>query len=96
MLPDEQRHDPARLIRESANRLKAPMPYDAEQDLFESLHLGHVDFARAPCGLFAAEVLLELRHQVEEEQLVLSYVLHVSMPSSMSFQIELKNPKLPD
>ena len=44
--------------------LDVPIPRDDEQNLFELLLLHRVHVACAPCGLFAAEVHLELRYQV--------------------------------
>ena len=61
-----------------------------------------VDFARAPHGFFAAEVFLEIR-QVEGTYLVLcaAWPIHCqgvpdSVPSSLSFQIEMKSLTLLD
>ena len=44
------------MIRESSKMLVAPLPSDAERNLFGLLRPERVDFACAPCGLFAAEV----------------------------------------
>ena len=41
--------------------LVAPVPVEAERNLFVLLLLHRVDVAHAPYGLFAADVLLELR-----------------------------------
>ena len=61
MLPDERCHDPLRWIRECPKMLVAPIPSVTQRNLFELLvpELVDVDVARAPCGLFAAEVLLD-------------------------------------
>ena len=45
--------------------LIASIPHDDERHQFALLFLHRVDVARAPCGLFAAEVFLELRYHVE-------------------------------
>ena len=102
VLPDEPCHDTARMIREALKTFAAPSPPCDEWHLFERLLLER-GVARAPCGLFAAEVLLELRYQVEGGYLVLfaawsmhCSIVHFSILSSMSFEIELKNATLPD
>ena len=59
MLPDERFHNPWRWIRECPKMLVAPIPSDTQRNLFELFVPERVDVARAPCGLFAAEVLLD-------------------------------------
>ena len=61
----EQCHFPVKLIRESSKMLVPPIPFDDERIVFVLLLLQRAGVARAPSGLFAAEVLLELRNQVE-------------------------------
>ena len=80
----------------------ARIPFDDERNVFVLL-LQRVDVAHAPDGLFAAEVLLEVRCQVEGKYLHLCtarpiqcHVVPVSSLSSMSLQVELKSPTLPD
>ena len=51
--------------------LIASIPHDDERHQFALLFLHRVDVARAPCGLFAAEVFLELRYHVEGKCIVL-------------------------
>ena len=60
--PQEPCHDPVRLIREPLKTLAAPTPPDDERISYDFLLLERVDVARATCGLFAAEVLLECRY----------------------------------
>ena len=67
---DEQGQLPVRLIRESSKMLVAPIPFDAERNLFERLLLQRVEVAREPFGFFAAEVHLELRYPVEGTYIV--------------------------
>ena len=69
VLPEEQYHDFVRPLQEPSKMFVAPIPSDAEK-LSELLLLERVDFARAPCGLFAA-VHLELRQQTGDGYLVL-------------------------
>ena len=51
--------------------LVAPIPSNAERRLLELFLLERVDVARAACGLFAAELLLEFRYQVDGGHIVL-------------------------
>ena len=56
--------------------LIASIPHDDERHQFallflQRVFLHRVDVARAPCGLFAAEVFLELRYHVEGKCIVL-------------------------
>ena len=74
----------------------APTPFDDERNLFVLLPLQRVDVARAPDGLMDAEVHLELRYHVERTYPVLCaaqsihcLLVPVSIPSSMSLQVEL-------
>ena len=67
------------------------------------LLFARIDFARAPCGLFAVEVHLELRHRGGTGYLVLvdawsidCYIVLVSVQRSLVFRIELKIPIRPD
>ena len=64
------------MIRASSKVLVASIPFDDERHDVRLL-LERVDVARAPCGLFAAEVRLELRCQGEGECLVLCAALSV-------------------
>ena len=68
MSPVEQGRVPVRLIRDSSKLLVAPIPFDDERD-------------QVVCGLFAAEVRLEHRCQVEGECLVLcaAWSIHCSV-----------------
>ena len=61
MLPDERCHDPLRWIRECSKMIVAPIPSDTQRNLYWLLvpERVDVDVARAPCGLFAGEVLLD-------------------------------------
>ena len=92
VLPDQPCHDLVRLIRESLKTLAAPVPLDDERNSFQLVFLKRVVVARAPCGLCAVEVRLELRYHVERGSLVFfaAWLIHciivpVSIPSSMSF-----------
>ena len=57
----------SRILEDTAT----PIPFDAEQHLFELLLFERIDFARVPCRLFAPEVRLELPCQDEGECIVL-------------------------
>ena len=93
VLPDERSHVRLTPIRESTKMSVAPIPLHAARHLFDLHLLQRVDVFHARCEIFAAEMHLELRFQSEEEHLVLCAA--VSMPSSVSFKNELKNPMLP-
>ena len=103
MPPGEKSHVPVRLIRESSKMFVARIPFDDERNVFVLLPLQRVDVAHASYGLFAAEVLLNVRYQAERKYLhlctarpILSLVVPVSTLSSMSLQVELKSHTLPD
>ena len=51
---------PAGLNREPSKMVVAPIPSDAERNVFDLLLLEQVVVACAPCGSFATEVHLEL------------------------------------
>ena len=96
MLPDDLSHYRVKLIRGSSRRVISLIPFAVKRTWFELLPLQRVDVAREPCGLFAAEMLLEVRYQVEGTKIVFCaawpihfLVVRVSIPSSMSCQIEL-------
>ena len=57
------------------------IPSDVERHRFELLPLQRVHVAQAPHGLFAAEMLLELRCRVEKKYFVLcaSWSIHSSV-----------------
>ena len=77
--------------------LVAPIPFDTEWNLCVFLVLQRVFVARAPYGLFAAKVLLEPKEKISFSVARSFFcVVSVSIPSSMSFLIELKSPILPD
>ena len=58
-------HVPVKWIREHPKMLVAPIPLDAERNLFGLLLPQRVDVAHALYGLYAAEVLTELRCHVD-------------------------------
>ena len=66
MLHDGESHVPLGRIRESSKMLVAPIPFDAARNSSDIVSLQRVDVARAPYGLFPAEMHPELRYQVEE------------------------------
>ena len=103
ILPDERYHDLVRPLQEPTWVPVAPIPSDAERYLPELLLLARIEVARAPCGLFAVEVHLELRYRDGTGYLVLvdawsidCYIVPVSVQRSLVFRIELKIPVRPD
>ena len=103
VLPDERYHDLVRPHEEPTRVPVAPIPSDAERYLPELLLLARIEVARAPCGLFAAEVHLELHYRGGTGYLVLvdawsidCHIVLVSVQRSLVFRIELKIPVRPD